>query len=96
MPLSAEYLADARAFGEQVRALRKRRGWSQDQLIAESGHEINKKTLQRVERGTMDGDPNTPANTELRSLLALCRVLGVKVVLDVNRPSGFVIEIVEV
>jgi len=93
--LRADYLQDAKEFGRQVRYLRELRGWSQDRLIAESGHEFNKKTLARVERGTADDDPNSPTNPELRVLIELCRVLGASVVIDVNRPSGFQLQLLQ-
>lgn len=89
--LSATYAGDAKAFGGQVRALRKARGWSQDDLIARSDHAINKKTLQRIELGQSGNADASPANPELRVLIELCRVLDARIVIDLNHPTGFVI-----
>jgi transcriptional regulator with XRE-family HTH domain len=90
--LPSFYAEDAVAFGKQVRDRRESRGWSQDKLIAMSGHAINKKTLQRIERGQGDDSQRSPANPELRVLIELCRVLAGRVIIDVNRPMAFTIE----
>ena len=92
--LSSAYAADAKAFGDAVRARREEFGWSRKKLIAAMGHRVNEKTLERIEFGHSNDEVRSPANPELRVLLELCEALRASVVIDYNRPSGFVIEFV--
>lgn len=80
--LSSDYAEDARRFGEAVRARREALGWSR------------KKLIERIELGHSNDRVRSPANPELRVLIELCKALKASVVIDVNRPSGFLIELV--
>ena len=92
--LPSDYAEDAKAFGEAVRARREELGWSRKKLIEAMDHQVNEKTLERIELGHTNDDVRSPANPELRVLLELCKALRASVVIDFSRPSGFVIELI--
>lgn len=60
---------EAVAFGERVRALRLKRGWSQEQLAEEA--DLNSVQVSHIERGA-----NEP---KLTTIIRLARALGVRV-----------------
>ncbi len=64
--LTAEQLADLKIFGQQLAALRKERGWSQEKLALESG--LARSYLGGVERGQR--------NIAVLNILKLARTLG--------------------
>lgn len=61
----------ARALGENVRRLRKAKGWTQMDLWAMSHHGVSKNRIIQIERGE--------TNPGLRLIVALARALGVSV-----------------
>lgn len=92
--LGSDYAEDARAFGEAVRARREELGWSRKKLVEVMEHQVNEKTVERIELGHSNDDLRSPANPELRVLLELGKALKASVRIDYNRPSGFAIELV--
>jgi len=77
------------AFGQQLRARREAKQLGQEQLAHSVG--ISRNQLQNIEAGWSDRAKGTPSNPRLSTLLALCRELGARVVIDVSEPSGIVV-----
>lgn len=77
-----------------MRERREARGWTQEQLVERMAHAITRNHLQNIERGRRTGHEGSLANPQLSTYLALCGALDARIVIDVNRPSGFVIEFV--
>jgi len=89
--LSAEFRAEAVAFGQRIRQLRDAKGWTQEDLAEHAN--IHRNQVQNVERGTLTGRDPAVTNPQLSTYLGLCRALGISIRIDVNSPSGFVIQI---
>lgn len=67
-PRKDAYEPEAIAFGERVRALRLKRGWTQERLAEEA--DLNFVQVSHIERGA-----NEP---KLTTIIRLARALGVK------------------
>lgn len=78
--------------GTQIRKLRKSRRLTQERLADEVG--LTRNHIQLMESGLSDRAKGTPANPRLSTLLALSRVLGAEVRIDMAVRSAVVIEFV--
>lgn len=67
-PARKRNVPEAVAFGERVRALRLKRGWTQERLAEEA--DLNSVQVSHIERGA-----NEP---KLTTIIRLARALGVK------------------
>jgi transcriptional regulator with XRE-family HTH domain len=67
-PTSRRKVPEAVAFGERVRALRLKRGWTQEQLAEQA--ELNSVQVSHIERGA-----NEP---KLTTIIRLARALGAR------------------
>lgn len=76
-------------FGQQLRSRREAKHLPQEQLAHAVG--ISRNQLQNIEAGWSDRAKGTPSNPRLSTLLALCRELDARVVIDVADPTGFVV-----
>lgn len=94
--LPSDYERDAVEFGRKVRELREAHGWSQYELAAKVVPPISRQQINLIEHGQSGGRDESGgllANPRLATLLALCRALDVRIVIDANRPSGFVLDV---
>lgn len=83
------------ALGEALRTRRKQLGLSQYKVAERTEPSISRQQINLIEHGKSGGRGGAAANPELLTLLALCRALNARLVIDVNRLSGFVIEFVD-
>jgi len=81
---------DGVALGRQFRARRESLGRAQDELANAVG--ISRVALQNLEAGLSDRAKRSPLNPRLSTLVALCRELGGRLVIDVAAPQGIVVE----
>lgn len=89
-PDPASSTLDVATLGKQLRARREQLDRPQDELALAVG--ISRVQLQNIESGLSDRAKRTPANPRLSTLVALCRELGGRLVIDVAAPSGVMVE----
>lgn len=84
----------ALVLGQALRARREDLGLSQYELADRTAPPISRQQINLIEHGKSGGRGGAAANPELNTLLALCRALEARLVIDVNHPTGFNIEFV--
>lgn len=78
--------------GDALRSRRKSLGLSQDQLAAKIGHDVTRQQISLIENGYSGARGGKPGNPEFETLLALCRGLKARLVIDFVHPTTLKIE----
>ncbi|WP_375423328.1 helix-turn-helix transcriptional regulator [uncultured Friedmanniella sp.] len=81
---------DAVALGRTFRDRREQLGRAQDELAIAVG--ISRVALQNIEAGLSDRAHQRPLNPRLTTLVALCRELDGRLIIDLAQPHGVVVE----